>query len=341
MGKGDVAATIRDVAKRAGVSFKTVSRVLNGEDTVRPATRQRVLDAMDTLDYTPHHTARQMRTRRSNTIGFISDEIATSPFAVDIVKGAQLEAWQHGMLLLVVNTERDGQHEADAIATLLERRVEGVVYAAMFHRSVEPNERLRQVPAVLIDCFEPNGVYHAVVPDEEQGGHLATRTLIDRGHRRIGFVNLDPVASAAASAGRLSGYRRALAEAELAYDPELVRHATTAPDQGYALTAELLDLEDRPTALFCGNDRMAAGAYCAIYERGLRIPSDVAVIGYDDQEEIAAYLMPALTTIALPHQAMGRWGVQRLLELVAAGDAPPAVASPHRLTCPLVSRDSV
>ena len=336
-----MAATIRDVAKSAGVSFKTVSRVLNDETTVRPATRQRVLDAMEALDYTPHHTARQMRTRQSNTIGFISDEIATSPFAVDIVKGAQNEAWRNGMLLLVVNTERDRQHEADAIATLLERRVEGIVYAAMFHRFVEPNDRLRQVPAVLIDCFGPNGTYHAVVPDEEQGGHLATRTLIDHGHRRIGFVNLDPVASAAAAAGRLAGYRRALSEAALAFDPELVRHASTAPDQGYVLTAELLELEQRPTALFCGNDRMAAGAYCAIYERGLRIPSDVAVIGYDDQEEIAAYLMPALTTIALPHQAMGRWGVQRLLELIAAGDELPRVAPPHRLTCPLVIRDSV
>ncbi len=336
-----MAATIRDVAKSAGVSFKTVSRVLNDETTVRPATRQRVLDAMEALDYTPHHTARQMRTRQSNTIGFISDEIATSPFAVDIVKGAQNEAWRNGMLLLVVNTERDRQHEADAIATLLERRVEGIVYAAMFHRFVEPNDRLRQVPAVLIDCFGPNGTYHAVVPDEEQGGHLATRTLIDHGHRRIGFVNLDPVASAAAAAGRLAGYRRALSEAGLAFDPGLVRHASTAPDQGYVLTAELLELEQRPTALFCGNDRMAAGAYCAIYERGLRIPSDVAVIGYDDQEEIAAYLMPALTTIALPHQAMGRWGVQRLLELIAAGDELPRVAPPHRLTCPLVIRDSV
>ena len=336
-----MAATIRDVAKSAGVSFKTVSRVLNDETTVRPATRQRVLDAMEALDYTPHHTARQMRTRQSNTIGFISDEIATSPFAVDIVKGAQNEAWRNGMLLLVVNTERDRQHEADAIATLLERRVEGIVYAAMFHRFVEPNDRLRQVPAVLIDCFGPNGTYHAVVPDEEQGGHLATRTLIDHGHRRIGFVNLDPVASAAAAAGRLAGYRRALSEAGLAFDPGLVRHASTAPDQGYVLTVELLELEQRPTALFCGNDRMAAGAYCAIYERGLRIPSDVAVIGYDDQEEIAAYLMPALTTIALPHQAMGRWGVQRLLELIAAGDELPRVAPPHRLTCPLVIRDSV
>jgi LacI family transcriptional regulator len=129
-----VAATIRDVAQRAGVSFKTVSRVLNDEPSVRPETRERVRAAIRELAYTPHHTARQMRTRRSKTIGFVSDEIATSPFAVDIVKGAQLAAWEHGMMLLVVNTERDPEVERASIASLLERRVEGIIYAAMFHR---------------------------------------------------------------------------------------------------------------------------------------------------------------------------------------------------------------
>lgn len=337
-----MAATIRDVAKHAGVSFKTVSRVLNGEESVRPRTRERVLEAVQALGYTAHHTARQMRTRRSNTIGFVSDEIATSPFAVDIVKGAQQAAWDHGMLLLVVNTERDAAHEAKALTTLAERRVEGILYAAMFHRQVDPDPRLDDVPSVLVDCFGGSGRQPAVVPDEEQGGYLATRTLLERGHRRIGFVNLNPVASAAAAAGRLAGYRLALDEAGVGFEPDLVRHATTAPDQGYRLTLELLDLEQRPSAIFCGNDRTAAGAYCAIYARGLRIPDDVAVIGFDDQEEIAEHLMPALTTIALPHMAMGRWGVERLLAMLAEPDEP-AAAEPgiHRLPCPLVVRDSV
>jgi LacI family transcriptional regulator len=335
-----VAATIRDVAQRAGVSFKTVSRVLNDEPSVRPETRERVRAAIRELAYTPHHTARQMRTRRSKTIGFVSDEIATSPFAVDIVKGAQLAAWEHGMMLLVVNTERDPEVERAAIASLLERRVEGIVYAAMFHRVVEPLPRLREVPTVLVDCHDATGAYPAVVPDEEQGGYLATRTLIDRGHRRIGFVNLDPVASAAAAAGRLAGYRRALRETGLPFDERLVLHVTPAPDQGFRLTSALLDLEDRPTALFCGNDRTAAGAYCAIYQRGLRIPEDVAVIGFDDQEEIAAHLMPPLTSVALPHLAMGRWGVEHLVQSFEPSSRPAATHAVQRLSCPLVERAS-
>ena len=335
-----MAATIRDVAQRAGVSFKTVSRVLNDESSVRPETRERVRAAIRELAYTPHHTARQMRTRRSKTIGFVSDEIATSPFAVDIVKGAQLAAWEHGMLLLVVNTERDAEVERAAIASLLERRVEGIVYAAMFHRVVEPLARLREVPTVLVDCYDTAGAYPSVVPDEEQGGYLATRTLVDRGHRRVGFVNLDPVASAAASAGRLAGYRRALRETGLPFDERLVVHAATEPDQGFRLTSALLDLDDRPTALFCGNDRTAAGAYCAIYQRGLRIPGDVAVVGFDDQEEIAAYLMPPLTSVALPHLAMGRWGVERLLGQFETSSRPAATHAVQRLSCPLVERAS-
>lgn len=335
-----MAATIRDVAQRAGVSFKTVSRVLNDEPSVRPETRERVRAAIRELAYTPHQSARQMRTRRSKTIGFVSDEIATSPFAVDIVKGAQLAAWEHGMLLLVVNTERDPAVERAAIASLLERRVEGIVYAAMFHRVVEPHPRLHEVPTVLVDCFDAAGTYPAVVPDEEQGGYLATRTLIDRGHHRIGFVNLDPVASAAAAAGRLAGYRRALREAGVPYDAALVRHTTTATDQGYRQTWALLDMHDRPTALFCGNDRTAAGAYCAIYRRGLRIPEDVAVVGFDDQEEIAAHLMPPLTSVALPHLAMGRWGVERLVEQFASSSRPAAAHVVQRVSCPLVERAS-
>lgn len=335
-----MAATIRDVAQRAGVSFKTVSRVLNDESSVRPETRERVRAAIRELAYTPHHTARQMRTRRSKTIGFVSDEIATSPFAVDIVKGAQLAAWEHGMMLLVVNTERDAEIERAAIASLLERRVEGIVYAAMYHRVVEPPPRLREVPTVLVDCHDAAGAFPSVVPDEEQGGYLATRTLVDRGHRRIGFVNLDPVASAAAAAGRLAGYRRALHETGLPFDERLVLHTATAPDQGFRLTSELLDLDDRPTALFCGNDRTAAGAYCAIYQRGLRIPEDVAVVGFDDQEEIAAYLMPPLSSVALPHLAMGRWGVERLLEQLETSSRPAATHAIQRLSCPLVERAS-
>jgi LacI family transcriptional regulator len=119
-----------------------------------------------------------------------------------------------------------------------------------------------------------------------------------------------------------------------------VLHATTAPDQGYRLTSALLDLDDRPTALFCGNDRTAAGAYCAIYQRGLRIPDDVAVVGFDDQEEIAAHLMPPLTSVALPHLAMGRWGVERLVQSFDTSSRPAAAHAVHRLSCPLVERAS-
>lgn len=331
-------STIKDVAKKAGVSVKTVSRVLNDEGPMRVTTRQKVLDAIENLNYTPQHTARQLRTQRSNTIGLLSDEIATSPFAVDIIKGAQREAWKHGKLLLVVNTERDTGLEREALEMMLERRVEGILYAAMFHRSVAPDAYIDRLPAVLINCFSEDGRFDAVVPDEVRGGYVATRALIEQGHERIGFINLDPIASTAAATGRLEGYRRALAENDLPYDETLIRHATTDPEQGYLLTLELMEHKTRPTALFCGNDRMAVGAYCAIYHLGLRIPDDVAVVGFDDQKEIDAFLWPALTTVALPHFEMGRWGVKRLLTLNS--ESTPSAHELRRLPCPLVPRAS-
>ena len=340
-----MAATIKDVAKQAGVSVKTVSRVLNQEESVRTETRQRVLDVVASLGYTRHQTARELRTQRSDTIGFITDEIATSPFAADVVKGAQDEALKHGRLLLVMNTDRDRDVEARAVESMRERRVDGVIYAAMFHRELDPDPNLRHLPTVLVDGFDAGGLYDAVVPNEVQGGRLATQTLIDAGHRRIAFINLDPVATPVASAGRLQGYQEALHRAGLPLDSAMVKNAGTDPQQGYVLAHELLALPEPPTAIFAGNDRTAVGVYCAVYEAGLRIPEDVAVIGFDDQREIAEHLTPPLTTIALPHLEMGRQGVRRLLERLNASDEPANTAtnSAHvtHLDCPIVTRASV
>lgn len=340
-----MAATIKDVAKRAGVSAKTVSRVLNQEESVRADTRQRVQDAVESLGYTRHQTARELRTQRSDTIGFITDEIATSPFAADVVKGAQDEALKHGRLLLVVNTDRDRQVEARAVESMRERRVDGVIYAAMFHRELDPDPNLRHLPTVLVDGFDAHGRFDAVVPDEVQGGRLATQTLIDAGHRRVAFINLDPVATPVASAGRLQGYQDALQASGILFDKTLVKNASTDPQQGYALTHELLQLPDPPTAIFAGNDRTAVGVYCAVYEAGLKIPGDVAVIGFDDQREIAEHLTPPLTTIALPHLEMGRRGVQQLLERLSHNHDTPNFDPPDRdvtrLACPIVTRASV
>jgi LacI family transcriptional regulator len=173
------------------------------------------------------------------------------------------------------------------------------------------------------------------VPDEVQGGLTATRVLIDAGHTRIGFIN-GPAEFSPASSGRLAGYRQALKRAKIRFDGSLVREGDWWQESAALHTSDLLSRPKPPTAIFCANDWMAMGAYDAIREAGMRIPEDVAVIGFDNRIEIADHMRPRLTTVALPYTEMGARAVEVLLDaqLVAA-------AATERIACPLIRRSSV
>jgi LacI family transcriptional regulator len=334
--------TLKDVAKLAGVSVTTVSYVINhrsgGNVRISQDTRDRVWRAIEELDYRPNLAARHTRTGQSQLIGVISDEIASTPFAVNIIKGAQATAWQHGKMLFVINTERDPQAEERAVRALLEHRVEGIIYATMYHRAVCPPDAIRAVPTVLLDCYCEDGSLTCITPDEVRGGQTATGVLLQKGYRRIGFINVDPKRHAPAARGRLTGYQRALADYGVPFAEELVREGNTMADQGYLHAHALMDLADPPSAIFCGTDRTAMGVYDALKERGLRIPQDVAVIGFDNQELIAAYLRPALSTMALPHYQMGAWAVRQLLEHSQSHQNDPVQ---EKINCPYIERESV
>jgi LacI family transcriptional regulator len=331
--------TINEVARIAGVGVGTVSRVLNGGGKVADETRQRVLAVINSTGYQPSYAARSLRTDRVDTIGFIADAVATSPFAVDLIKGAQAAAWQHGRLLVIVDADGDERMRDKALQVMLERRVEGIVYAAMFHHAVRLPEAFGQVPTVLVDCFDETGSFASVVPDEVGGGYEATRRLIDKGHRRIAMISNDRIQTGyPAVIGRVEGYRQALGDARIPFERELLREGGGVREAGaaYREARELLALPQPPTAIFCGNDRTAMGVYDAVRDAGLRIPSDVAVIGFDNQRVVAEQLHPPLSTMQLPHEAMGRWAVDRLL---GGGDHSEPVQ--HHLPCPFVERDSL
>jgi len=327
-----------DVAELAGVSQTTVSFVINNVTSagIAEETRLRVWAAVRQLGYRTNAAAKVLRTNRSHVIGFITDEVASTPFAGDIIKGAQDVAWLNKRLLMILNTNSKSEVEESAIEMMLEQRVGGFIYAAMCHQEVNPPPSLREIPAVLLNCYCRDRSLPSVVPDEVTGGRRATELLIGKGHRRIGFINILPYLPPAR--GRLEGYKHALSEHGIAYDPALVFHGNSFADSGYASTKELMLLPDRPTALFCGTDRVAMGAYEALSELGLAIPRDVAVIGFDNQELVAAYLRPSLSTMAMPYYEMGQWAVRYLIDMFEHDD--PVSPIQQMLDTPLIERES-
>jgi LacI family transcriptional regulator, galactose operon repressor len=335
--------TIEDIAYLAGVSRGTVSRVLNENPSVSDVTRQRVLEVIEKLNYLPSFSARHMRTDSSNLVGFglITDEVITTPYAVDMIRGAQETLWAQGKVMLVVNAGYATDMTEASFEALLERRVEGIIYAAMYHREVELLPQMSRVPVVLTNCFDANRQYPSVVPDEVGGGYAATRLLLSKGHRRIAFINLgappNKLAPVSAATGRLDGYKQALAEFDVPFDETLIKYTNQMPQINYQLTLEIMQSAHPPTAIFCGNDRTAMGCYGALSTLGLHVPDDVVVVGFDNQISIADGLWPPLTTIQLPHYEMGKWAVEYLM----SGKEPESDPIQHKADCHLVIRQSV
>jgi LacI family transcriptional regulator len=327
-----------DVARVAGVSQTTVSFVINNvpNANIPQETRDRVWAAVEELGWRPNAMARGLSLQRSHTIGLISDEIAISSHAGKIIQGAQDAAWAQNKMLLVINTGSNLDIERGAVEVMLERQVEALIYATMYHQPVTLPATLRQVPTVLLDCYVEDRSLPSVVPNEVQGGRTATEVLLQKGHRRIGFINnVDPIP---ATSGRLEGYKQALAAYDVPFDVDLVCSGAIGGAEGYRCAWELMRLPEPPTALFCFNDTMAMGAYDAVKELGLTIPDDVAIIGFDNLEVTAAHLRPPLTTMELPHYSMGQWAVQYLLDHADSSHLDPVQ---HIIVCPLIERASV
>lgn len=346
--------TLQDVAHAAGVSIATASWAVNDNKDVRipEETKKRVRRIAKSMGYRRNALASGLARGRSDSIGFISDGVATSPFAGQVIRGAQDEAWRNGKILLVVDTNGDSRIEHSALSFMLERQVEGIVYSSWVHHEVVPPKELRQVNSVLVNCYDRDSTYPAVVPDEVQGGLTATNLLIAAGHKRIAFINQSE--SSPASVGRLRGYRQALEQAQISFDPSLVIFAKADQEGGYGAVDALM--KTGATAVFCHNDRTAMGLYDALRERGVRVPDHLSVVGFDNQEVIAAHLHPGLTTVALPQYDLGVLGVRMLLEPSSDrkhskdAESAPAVRpgpqdlqeyQPVHVSCPSVVRRSI
>ncbi|GLW48897.1 alanine racemase, partial [Streptomyces sp. NBRC 14336] len=323
---GAARPTSRDVARLAGVSHTAVSFVFNGraEGNLSPATQERIRQAAVQLGYRPDPVARGLRRRRTAVIGLVTDEIASSPFAGRLLRGAMETAWADDHLVLTVDSGGDPAKEDAAVAELLDRRVDGIIYAAMSLRRVRVPEGLHRTHSVLANCLPEDDSLPAVIPAERAGGRTAARLLLDQGHRRIAHIGgSDDIASVE----RLRGFRDTLrAEGITVPRPWVVRTGGEI-SSGYEGALRLLEnvpADERPTGVFAYNDRVAAGILHAATRLGLTVPADLSVVGYDDQEHMAAHLAPPLTTVALPHRAMGEAAARLLLDAIETGRTPPA-----------------
>ena len=333
-------ATIRTVAARAGVSIKTVSRVMNEPDSVAAETRERVLAAAAELNFVPDQRARAMRSGRSGVVGFLSDVIATTPYSVDIVRGVEDALAEHGMSLLIGNTENRPDDLPRIMRSFRASRVEGVVFATMFHRRADEFGARDNLPAVLVNCFADAGSVPTVLPDDEAGGYVVGRHLLSLGHRRIAYLTLPP--DAEATKLRRAGLARAFAEAGETFPADLIVTGQQGspdfdPSFAYEAAARLLSRVDRPTAIFCGNDEMALQVYNAAAALGIRIPDELSVVGYDDYHLFSLGLRPALTTVVLPYRRMGEIAAELLIKRIK-DDA--SKAETIRVEGPLVARAS-
>ncbi|MBQ2260946.1 MAG: LacI family DNA-binding transcriptional regulator [Loktanella sp.] len=344
-------ATIYDVARVAGVSAKTVSRVLNRDAPVKAATREKVEAAIAKLDFVPSTAARMMRSNRSGLIGLITGAISQTsdqpashglPDLV-IVQAVQRGIASSGMTVMIADTGGQSDQVAPLVQTFLEHRVQGLIYAADFHQRVALPLVPKGFPLVLANCFDDAGT-PAIVPDDRRGQHMLVERLIRAGHRRIGYLTLGR--QMVATQLRTEGYRSALAEADIAFDPALVvlayiDDAKLGSKLLWDAIDRLMSLPEPPTVLCCGNDAMAMRVYGILRSRGLQVPQDVSVAGFDDHRIIAETLYPPLTTVELPYAAIGARAAERLLSLIESGPEEGADAAPTRVAGPVAWRESV
>ena len=312
-------ATLRDVASRAGVSRTTASYIVNGradEMRISPGTVTRVLVAVSEMDYRPNRTARSLRTRRTATVGLISDQIAGQQYGSSMLTGASVAARELQHVVVMGESGGDQELERLLIEEMRDRDVDGVVYATRTATTIRVPDGLREIRAVLLNCEDPQARMPSVLPDDEGGGRAAAASLLAAGIEDVWVVGEDPTPDATAGPRRLAGIRAELGARGL--DVAGVVPCDWSVTEGFAAASRWLADGHRPGGLICMNDRVAMGAYQALAEAGLRVPDDVSVVSFDGSA-LASWLRPVLTSVELPFHELGALAVRRLLDFDDAG----------------------
>lgn len=315
-------STIADVARRAGVSSMTVSRVINNSGYASPDARERVQAAVRELSYVPNALARSLHVKRTHTVALVLTDIG-NPFFTTVARGVEDAASSRGFSVMFCNTDESEAEEAEHVRLLLQKQVDGLllVPAAASSRSVE-FARNRGVPVVVLDRRLSGNPVDTVRSDSEGGAYAIVRHLIQLGHRDLAVLSAAPGVSVVQD--RIAGARRAMHEAGLLFDDARVLYGKPETASGRAMACAALMLAPRPTALFATNNFIAIGAFAALRAAGLHVPEDLSLAGFDDLPD-ALMLDPFLTVASQPAYEMGRRGAELLLQrLELGGPAEPA-----------------
>jgi LacI family transcriptional regulator len=332
--------TMVDVAQAAGVSQTTVSFVLNDRRDVVVAekTRQRVLQAADALNYQPNRAAQSLRLNQSFLVGIVTSGIVAGPYAGRIIAGIQKAVQAAGQLCMVVDATEDPAEGDAAVANFLAQGVTAIIYASHRPVAMHTSPLLRQTRCLFVNCWPTDRAVAetVILADEYGGGRKAAEAAFGAGHTDVAF--LGGTLGEYACGERHRGFVDAAAAAGIEPGTLFQTNGNYDISSGYDTTLEAFR-RGHPTALVCGNDRMAVGAILALHTLGLEVPRDVSVVGFDDQPDVADQLRPALTTVALPHYEMGR----RSGQLLIGPPVHPIAHPPAEITvaCPLIERDSL
>jgi DNA-binding LacI/PurR family transcriptional regulator len=327
-------ASIKDIARLAKTSHSTVSRALRGSDLVKEATAAKIRRIAEESGYTASAAARSLVTQRSNSVGVVVTSI-TDPFEAEVVRGIEDSADEQGFSLLLADSNGDPEREVRAVGLLEERRVDGIVVTssrvgALYLRLLS---RMR-IPIVLLNSHHPSEFVHSVMIANAEASMEITHHLIQMGHRRIAYLG-DRFGDQS-DTERFTGYRRALNEAGLAFEPELVIPGDGRPEGGATAMSSLLALDHPPTAVVCYNDLTALGAMREARVHGLDVPADMSIVGFDDLF-FSEYTRPPLTTVRQPMRRMGRLAMETLLRLLRGAATAPTMEVPGEL----ILRESV
>lgn len=309
-------STIQDVAKHAGVSISTVSRVLNGTARVNPDVVTRVRTAIEALNYQPSRAARALRSNQSSIIGLLITDIQ-NPFFTSLVRGVEDVAQRNGYSVILCNSDENPVKEQQYIEVLCSQRVAGAIVVPTREQghSLQPFRELG-IPVVAVDRRVKDPEIDTVLVDNQRGAFQAVKHLCDNGYRRIGLVTGPQTATTGRE--RLLGYRQALAEANIPLDTSLERYGSFKTEAGLRYAGELLDLEEPVDALFVANNLLTIGALEAVNKRNLRIPEDIAIVAFDDIPW-AALSTVSLTTVTQPVYELGSTATMRLFQRLQKG----------------------